>query len=169
MARKTGQIIRRGPNTWLVRIYVGRDPETRKRNYIGKSMQGGLRSAQAHLNRMLRERDLGRNIRSSRQTFDQYLDHWLSICAQRRWRSRRFTAICITGSCRRARFVTRTRSSSRHCGRRCGGSYFCRTRPRTPIYRDKRGGVSGYSTSSRRSSSSLRFRGTSMRHCLPSR
>ena len=30
MARKTGQIIRRGSSTWLVRIYVGRDPETRR-------------------------------------------------------------------------------------------------------------------------------------------
>ena len=26
MARKTGQIIRRGPQMWMVRIYVGRDP-----------------------------------------------------------------------------------------------------------------------------------------------
>lgn len=49
MARKTGQIIRRGSSTWLVRIYVGRDPETRRRKYIGKFIHGGLRSAQAHL------------------------------------------------------------------------------------------------------------------------
>jgi hypothetical protein len=42
MARKTGQIIRRGPSAWLVRIYAGRDPETRKRKYIGKSIHGGL-------------------------------------------------------------------------------------------------------------------------------
>jgi len=90
MARKTGQIIRRGLSTWLVRIYVGRDPETWKRQYIGKSIQGGLRAAQAHLNRMLAERDLGRNIRSSRQTLDQYLDHWLSICAQPRLRAKSF-------------------------------------------------------------------------------
>ncbi len=90
MARKTGQIIRRGPSTWLVRIYVGRDPETGKRQYIGKSIQGGLRTAQAHLNRMLAERDLGRNIRSSRQTLDQYLDHWLEISAQPRLRAKSF-------------------------------------------------------------------------------
>jgi hypothetical protein len=37
MARKTGQIIRCGPETWLVRIYAGRDPETGKRRYIGKA------------------------------------------------------------------------------------------------------------------------------------
>jgi len=53
MARKTGQIIRRGPQMWMVRIYVGRDPETRKRNYIGKSINCALRTAQAHLTHML--------------------------------------------------------------------------------------------------------------------
>ena len=30
MARKTGQIIRRESSTWLVGIYVGRDPETQR-------------------------------------------------------------------------------------------------------------------------------------------
>lgn len=90
MARKTGQIIRRGASTWLVRIYAGRNPETGKRQYIGKSIQGGLRAAQAHLNRMLAERDLGRNIRSSRQTLGQYLDHWLEISAQPRLRAKSF-------------------------------------------------------------------------------
>jgi hypothetical protein len=37
MARKTGQIIRRGSSTWLVRMYIGRDPDTRKRVYIAKT------------------------------------------------------------------------------------------------------------------------------------
>ena len=49
MARKTGQIIRRGPATWPVRIYVGRDSETWRRIYIGKTIQGGLRAAQARV------------------------------------------------------------------------------------------------------------------------
>jgi hypothetical protein len=42
MARKIGQIIRRGPQLWMVRIYVSRDPETWKRKYIGKLIHGGL-------------------------------------------------------------------------------------------------------------------------------
>ncbi len=49
MARKTGQIIRRTPNLWLLRIYLGPDAETRKRKYIGKSIHDGLRAAQAHI------------------------------------------------------------------------------------------------------------------------
>lgn len=52
MARKIGQIVRRGSSTWLVRIYVGRNPETRKRRYIGKFIHGGLRSALAAVLRL---------------------------------------------------------------------------------------------------------------------
>jgi hypothetical protein len=90
MVRQTGQIIRRGSHTWLVRIYVGRDPDTRRRKYVGKFIDGGLRSAQAHLNCMLAERDLCRNTRSSRQTVGQYLDHWLDIFARPRLRAKNF-------------------------------------------------------------------------------
>jgi integrase len=90
MARKLGQIIGRGPRTWLVRAYMGRDSETKKRNYLNKTVHGSLRDAQAHLNRMLSERDLGRNINSSKQTLNQYLDRWLEICARPRLRARSF-------------------------------------------------------------------------------
>jgi len=91
MARKTGQIIRRAPRTWVVRVYVGRDAETRKRKYLNKTIHGGLRAAQAHLNRMLGERDLGRNLDSSKQTLNQYLeylDRWLEVCAKPRLRAK---------------------------------------------------------------------------------
>ena len=36
MARKTGQIIGRTPRTWVVRVYVGRDTETKKRKSLGQ-------------------------------------------------------------------------------------------------------------------------------------
>ena len=39
--KKTGQIIRRGPEVWMVCIYVGRDPEAGKRQDIGKSIHLG--------------------------------------------------------------------------------------------------------------------------------
>lgn len=68
MARKIGQIIRRGSSTWLVRTYVRHNHETRKCKYVGNLIDGRLRSARAALNRMFAERDLGRNIYSSRQT-----------------------------------------------------------------------------------------------------
>ena len=57
MARRVGQIAERGRSTWLVRVYNGRDPETKKRKYLNQTVHGGLRDAQAPLNRMLGERD----------------------------------------------------------------------------------------------------------------
>lgn len=39
MAHKTAQIIGRGPRTWLVRVYTGRD--IKKRKYLNKTIHGG--------------------------------------------------------------------------------------------------------------------------------
>ena len=90
MARKVGQIVGRGPRSWLVRVYNGRNPETKKRNYRNQTIHGGLREAQAHLNKMLSERDHGRNLDSSKQTLNRYLDRWLEVCAEPRLRAKSF-------------------------------------------------------------------------------
>jgi hypothetical protein len=68
---ESGQIIRRGTRTGLVRVYCGRDVETKKRKYPNQTIHGGLRDAQAHLNKMLSERDCGRKLDSSKQTLNQ--------------------------------------------------------------------------------------------------
>src|SRR6266404_2991896 len=88
MARKVGQIVRRGTRTWLVRVYGGRDPEIKKRKYLNQTVYGGLRDAQAHLNKMLGERDRGHNLDSSKQTLNQLLDRWLELCAKPRLRAK---------------------------------------------------------------------------------
>jgi len=38
MARKVGQIVRRGARTWLVRVYSGRDAESEKRKYLNPTI-----------------------------------------------------------------------------------------------------------------------------------
>jgi len=58
MARKVGQIIARGDRRWLIRIYLGRDRETNKRNYHNRTIHGPMREAQAYLTKKLRERAL---------------------------------------------------------------------------------------------------------------
>lgn len=88
MARKVGQIIRRGTRTWLVRVYSGRDVETKKRTYLNQTIHVGLRDAQGHLNKMLSERDRGRKLDPSKQTLNQYLDRWLELCARPRLRAK---------------------------------------------------------------------------------
>jgi len=58
MARKVGQIIARGDRRWLIRVYLGRDHETKKRiTTTGPSRLNAGR--QACLTKKLRERDLG--------------------------------------------------------------------------------------------------------------
>ena len=42
MARKVGQIIARGDRRWLIRVYLGRDHETKKRNYHNRTIHGSL-------------------------------------------------------------------------------------------------------------------------------
>jgi integrase len=81
MARKVGQIVRRGSSTWLVRVYTGRDLETKKRTYLNQTIHGALRDAQTHLNKMLGKRDRGRKLDSSKQTLNQYLDRWLELAS----------------------------------------------------------------------------------------
>jgi hypothetical protein len=50
MARKAGQIVARGASTWLVRVYLGRDPQTGTRKYHNQTIHGPLRAAQRVLN-----------------------------------------------------------------------------------------------------------------------
>jgi len=60
MARKAGQLISRGPRTWLVRVSLGRDPETGIRKYHNKTVRGSFREAQTYLSGKLQEREIGR-------------------------------------------------------------------------------------------------------------
>src|ERR1700739_2373840 len=77
MARKVGQIIARGDRRWLIRVYLGRDHETKKRNYHNRTIHGSMREAQAYLTRKLRKRDLGRALEGAKITLNEYLDRWL--------------------------------------------------------------------------------------------
>jgi hypothetical protein len=49
MARKVGQIIRRGGRTWLVRVYNGRDVETKKRRYLNQTVLDQIHSTISRL------------------------------------------------------------------------------------------------------------------------
>jgi integrase len=87
MARKAGQLISRGSHTWLVRVSIGRDPETGTRKYHNKTVRGSFREAQAYLNARLQERDSGRLPRAAAIQLDQYLDQWLATAAKPRLRA----------------------------------------------------------------------------------
>ena len=84
MARKTGQIVGRGRHRWLVRVFLGHDRETRKRRYHKRTVRGSARHAQTYRNKVLRERDLGRQVESVQITLNEYLDRWLETAAKPR-------------------------------------------------------------------------------------
>src|ERR1700693_1830418 len=88
MARKVGQIIARGDRRWLIRVYLGRDHETNKRNYHNRTIHGPMREAQAYLTRKLRERDLGRDLEGAKITLNEYLDRWIQTAVKPRVREK---------------------------------------------------------------------------------
>ena len=81
----------RGPRTWLVRVSLGRDPETGTRKYHNKTICGSFRGAQSYLSAKLQERDIGRLPRAASIRLDQYLDQWLATAAKPRLRPKSYT------------------------------------------------------------------------------
>jgi hypothetical protein len=69
-----GQIINRGKNTWMVRVFLGRD-ENGKRIYRNETAYGGRKEAELVKTRLLRERDTGLlSARAERHTIGGLLD-----------------------------------------------------------------------------------------------
>jgi integrase len=90
MARKAGQIIARGQSTWLVRVYLGRDPQTGTRKYHNQTIHGSFREVQRFLNLKLQQRDNGRVSRPAVMSLNQLLDQWLTTVVKARVRMRTF-------------------------------------------------------------------------------
>jgi integrase len=90
MARKAGQLIARGQSTWLVRVYLGRDPQTGTRKYRNQTLHGSFREAQRFLNLKLQQRDNGRVTRAAVMSLNQLLDQWLTTVVKARVRTRTF-------------------------------------------------------------------------------
>ncbi len=64
-----GQIIKRGKNSWLVRIFEGRD-EKGKRRYLNKTIRGKKSSAEKYLRKTLLDMDRGMFVEPSPLTLD---------------------------------------------------------------------------------------------------
>src|SRR5579863_38587 len=78
MARKAGQLISRGPRTWLVRVSLGRDPETGTRKYHNKTIRSSFREAPTYPSGKVQEREIGWLPHAAAISLNQYLDQWLS-------------------------------------------------------------------------------------------
>jgi integrase len=78
-----GQIIKKSENTYLVRIFMGRD-EKGKRRYFSKTIRGTKKDAQKYLNAVLRDKDLGMFVEPASMTLNEYLNKWLESAARPR-------------------------------------------------------------------------------------
>ncbi|MEQ1886589.1 MAG: site-specific integrase [Bryobacteraceae bacterium] len=63
-----GQIIPRGKNIWIVRVYLGEHPQTKKRVYQNRTIHGSKKAAEAALAAMLLERGAGTPTETARKT-----------------------------------------------------------------------------------------------------
>ena len=76
-----GHLQERGPNTWRLSVYVGRDARTNRKRYAQQTFHGTERQAQRALARLVTEVDEGRHATSTPGTFGELLDRWLETKA----------------------------------------------------------------------------------------
>ncbi len=149
MTRKLGQIIAVRENTWMIRIPLGCDPETKQRNYYNRTVHGSLRQAHKFLGKKINE--LGASIErdGAKIRLDQYLDQWLKtiklqICSKTyesyegllakyirpgrslwwqsgRWTFKRFTSTCQIAGFRQERYRGAIGCSTPRSDRPCNG------------------------------------------------
>lgn len=86
--RRAGQLIQRGKDSFLLRVFLGRDATTGRRLYRNVSFRGNKTAAQKKLNSLLRDGDLGLLIEPARTTVGEYLDQWIESAAKVRVRPR---------------------------------------------------------------------------------
>lgn len=84
-----GQIIKRGDDTWLVRIFTGRDAQGRRR-YLNKTVKGKKKDAETYLSKTITAISTGTFVEPSPLTVDEYLNKWLQTVAQGRVTERTF-------------------------------------------------------------------------------
>ncbi|NNE98000.1 MAG: site-specific integrase [Pyrinomonadaceae bacterium] len=84
-----GQLIKKNDNTWLVRIFLGRNAEG-KRQYFSKTIHGAKKDARKFLTAKLREKDLGVFVEPASTSLSDFLDRWLEQIAKNKLRERTF-------------------------------------------------------------------------------
>jgi integrase len=84
-----GQIVKRGERIFVVRIFMGRDGNG-KRRYINKTIKGTKKDAETYLSKTLAAISTGTFVEPSPLTVGEYLDKWLETVARPRLRARTY-------------------------------------------------------------------------------
>lgn len=75
-SRSAGQIVERGPDKYLLRIFLGRD-SAGKRHYHDETFHGKKRQAQDRLRVLLTKHKAGESLKINKDTLGLFLDEWL--------------------------------------------------------------------------------------------
>jgi integrase len=79
--RRSGQIISRGKDKWLVSVFLGKDSNGKKR-YSSKIVKGKRSEAEKFLRGKLSELDRGEFVEPSKEILNTFLDLWLEEAAR---------------------------------------------------------------------------------------
>jgi hypothetical protein len=77
-----GHLQERGPKTWRLSVFVGRDLRTGRKRYAQRTVHGNKKEAEKALARLVTEVDEGRHSASAAGTFGNLLGRWLETKAQ---------------------------------------------------------------------------------------
>ncbi|MDY6827584.1 MAG: site-specific integrase [Bacillota bacterium] len=83
-----GQIIKKGPKKYLVRVYLGEVDG--KRKYLNKTIHGNKDNARQYVNKIIYERDIGTYTAPSKELLSSYLDTWAETALKARVRERTY-------------------------------------------------------------------------------
>jgi integrase len=75
--RSRGQVIRKGDDRYLIRVFVGRQLDG-KRKYCSRTVSGTIRTAERELTKVLREIDTQTFVEPCKQTLAEYVEQWLT-------------------------------------------------------------------------------------------
>lgn len=75
-----GNLQQRGPSSWRIRVFLGRD-ETGKKCYLERTVRGTKREAQRVMTRLVVEVDDGRHVAAAATSVGEVLERWLEIKA----------------------------------------------------------------------------------------
>lgn len=82
-------IVKRGNDTWQVRVFLGRD-ENGKTRFFNETVRGKRKDAEILETKKKREIDLGIFVEHTKITVDEYLDKWLEVAAKPRLKARTY-------------------------------------------------------------------------------
>ncbi len=80
-----GQLIAKGKDKWLLRVYQGKDTVTGKRRYRSVTFIGGKNQARVELDRLLQLQKEGHAFKPTQMTVNEFFDRWFEMVAANRY------------------------------------------------------------------------------------